>query len=769
MLLLYSMVYAQGTCPTPGTPSNLSPSDGSTNISVSPALSWSACSNSDSYTVYFGTSSNPSYLGDTYNVNYPLTNLASNTTYYWRIVAINSCGNATVGRVWSFKTACLSPTTPSTSVPKDSAMVVGNSLSLGWTSSYADSYDVYFGTSSNPPLLGNSANLKYTVTGLSPNTSYYWRIVALSNCGGYSVSGPVWSFSTAPTNPYSSSNWTWVETPYVSSDWSLNSVHFTSADEGWAVGTDNQNNRGVLLHYLNGTWTSINPPDFSPSWELNSVHFTSSDEGWAVGTDDQNNRGVLLHYLNGTWTSINPPDFSPSWELNSVHFTLPDEGWAVGSEYISSIHRGVLLHYLNGVWTSVTPPNLGSLWELNSVHFTSADEGWAVGEGWQGPNRIGVLLHYLKGSWTHDHFGSSNQGWAVKEDAVSPIPMAFSYEDLNSVYFISPDQGWVVGTLFFGGIYGEAFHYSNGSWEGSDIRNNRGELNGVYFTSLNEGWVVGGISSATGQGVLLQYWYGDWEAVTPPDVSSHVCWVLNGVHFTSSDEGWAVGTENISPIYRGVLLKFSALECTYSIAPNSVTIGWEGESGSVSVTAGPNCPWTASTNSGSWDWLGISSGWSGTGDGTVNWYAFANNGTDSRSGYLTIAGQTFTVTQSGVGPDLTGEWDSLTQTCKSTRAGQKCTIKGTFTVSNIGNRDASSTYVEFYLSDNNIYEEGDVLLKRSSTGKIKGGRGKSIKFSYSFPLGQIVTGKYIIAVIDKDNSVAEINETNNIITYGPIL
>jgi subtilase family serine protease len=130
----------------------------------------------------------------------------------------------------------------------------------------------------------------------------------------------------------------------------------------------------------------------------------------------------------------------------------------------------------------------------------------------------------------------------------------------------------------------------------------------------------------------------------------------------------------------------------------------------------------------------------------------------------------FTVTISNVGPDLTGQWIvPVTQTCKNTSRGQKCTIKGTFTANNIGNRDASSAYVHFYLSDDDTYDEGDTQLKQSSTGKIKGGRGKSIKFSYSFPLGQIVTGKYIIAVIDKDNSVAEINETNNIITYGPIL
>ena len=85
--------------------------------------------------------------------------------------------------------------------------------------------------------------------------------------------------------------------------------------------------------------------------------------------------------------------------------------------------------------------------------------------------------------------------------------------------------------------------------------------------------------------------------------------------------------------------------CAYSILPTSRSHGPGSETGSVAVTAGTDCPWTASTNSGSWSWIGITSGWSGTGSGTVNYSVLANNTGSPRSGYLTIAGQTFTVTQ----------------------------------------------------------------------------------------------------------------------------
>jgi len=122
-----------------------------------------------------------------------------------------------------------------------------------------------------------------------------------------------------------------------------------------------------------------------------------------------------------------------------------------------------------------------------------------------------------------------------------------------------------------------------------------------------------------------------------------------------------------------------------------------------------------------------------------------------------------------IGPDLTGSWTTpVTQTCKSTKKGPKCTITGTLSVKNIGNRDASSSTVKFYLSDSNTYDQGDTPLMSAATGKIKAKQSKSIKLSKSFPLGQVVTGKYIIAVIDKYNSVKEIDETNNIIVFGPI-
>jgi subtilase family serine protease len=138
---------------------------------------------------------------------------------------------------------------------------------------------------------------------------------------------------------------------------------------------------------------------------------------------------------------------------------------------------------------------------------------------------------------------------------------------------------------------------------------------------------------------------------------------------------------------------------------------------------------------------------------------------------MTIGEQTFTVTQSAVqnAPDLTGLWTTpLTQACTTIGKNQRCTLKGVFTVNNIGDKDASSTFVNFYLSDNNTFEGGDTPLKSFTTGKLKAGKNKLIRFNYSLSAGQSAAGKYIIAVIDKDNQVTEMNEANNTVVHGPI-
>ncbi len=86
--------------------------------------------------------------------------------------------------------------------------------------------------------------------------------------------------------------------------------------------------------------------------------------------------------------------------------------------------------------------------------------------------------------------------------------------------------------------------------------------------------------------------------------------------------------------------------CNYAIAPTSQTFNAGANTGSVNVTANSGCAWTATSNAG---FITITSGATGNGNGAVNYSVAANTTSGTRTGTLTIAGQTFTVTQAGGG------------------------------------------------------------------------------------------------------------------------
>jgi Carbohydrate binding module (family 6)/PLD-like domain len=82
----------------------------------------------------------------------------------------------------------------------------GTSVTLTWDGgNWSHFYDIYFGTSSNPPLIASNQQLgspntgqleTYTVNNLQQGTTYYWKIV--DKTWAYKTApGPVWSFTTA--------------------------------------------------------------------------------------------------------------------------------------------------------------------------------------------------------------------------------------------------------------------------------------------------------------------------------------------------------------------------------------------------------------------------------------------------------------------------------------------------------------------------------------------------------------------------------------------
>ncbi len=700
---------------------------------------------------------------------------------------------------------------------------------------------------------------------------------------------------------YFNGAWTTVTPPY--DQVGFNSVHFVSPNEGWAAGQDLRYQTGFLLHYLNGSWTPAGLPYTSVNWFLTDIHFTSPNEGWIVGVDNSyfsTNKGLLFHYVNGSWVNINAPNVSQVWRLSGVHFINPNEGWAVGEDITNQI--GVFLHYTNGTWTIVTPPSLNSPWWMNDIQMVSTNEGWAVGKGKDG----GILLHYQNGTWT----------------VVNPVNDPFvDASTFQGIHFTSPNEGWIVGQGYLtGGFYTEGLllHYLNGSWKTyppPDINMNW-VLNSIYFMSPYEGWAVGydmanqrgvllrfsetistpntptgpisgnpgisyfystgGSSSDIGHSVEYQFdWKGDGSDLSPWGSSTQSkTWTAGGTYNVRVRARCAIDPSVITNWSPGLTVTMTVIEIVstpnpptgpttgipgvsypYTTGGSTSNFGhfveyqfdWKGDGSDLSA-------WGSSTQSKAWNVAGIYnvrararcaidssvvSNWSsglmvtigspeivstpnvpsGPMSGTIDTpYTYSTGGSASNlghpvqylidwgdgnhSGWLPVGNTSASKSWASAGnylikaqarcsthtsivsswsgtinmnispaplSDLTGQWVSLTQTCRNTLQGTRCTLRGKFTIQNIGNTAASTYTVKFYLSDNNTYNEGDPLLMQVTMRTITAGQSITGNIRFNLPSGQTGSGKYVIAVIDADNVILESNEANNQAVFGPVI
>jgi hypothetical protein len=110
----------------------------------------------------------------------------------------------------------IGPGAPKINAPATGATGVSTSVTLSWQGGpWGQLYDIYFGTAKNPPLVAQNVDTgapedpngpptyeTYKVSGLTPGTTYYWKI-ASKTMANLTVTGAVWTFTTGGTAPTS--------------------------------------------------------------------------------------------------------------------------------------------------------------------------------------------------------------------------------------------------------------------------------------------------------------------------------------------------------------------------------------------------------------------------------------------------------------------------------------------------------------------------------------------------------------------------------------
>jgi hypothetical protein len=138
--------------------------------------------------------------------------------------------------------------------------------------------------------------------------------------------------------------------------------------------------------------------------------------------------------------------------------------------------------------------------------------------------------------------------------------------------------------------------------------------------------------------------------------ASNAAWIV--ITGGNSGSGNGTVTYNVQPntgtatrygsmTIAGLYFNVSQDACSFFIQPTNEAFSYTSTQSSVQVSVQGGCNWSAVSNA---PWITINSGGSGSGSGTVLYTIAANTSTTwptSRTGTMTIAGQTFTATQAG--------------------------------------------------------------------------------------------------------------------------
>jgi hypothetical protein len=180
------------------------PAHNAVDVPNTTTLSWAGGAGATSFDIYLGPSEPLDFMGTTseFTFNLPIE-LLEETTYLWRVDAINEFGTTT-GNVWTFTTETAQlplPGQATNPTPANSATDVPVLVpSISWTQAdFASLYDVYFGTSEPLPLINSTSAT--AISFLEPreySTTYLWRIDSRNITG--TTTGETWSFTTEAFN-----------------------------------------------------------------------------------------------------------------------------------------------------------------------------------------------------------------------------------------------------------------------------------------------------------------------------------------------------------------------------------------------------------------------------------------------------------------------------------------------------------------------------------------------------------------------------------------
>ncbi|MWV43283.1 chitinase [Paenibacillus sp. HJL G12] len=325
----------------PTTPAHLnSPSQTSTTIT----LNWDASQDNvgvTGYDVYQGQT----LLSRVTGTSYTATNLTPQTSYTFTVKAADAAGNISgASDPLTVSTLAQASDTQAPTAPKNAASsaVTASTVTLTWTASTDNvgvtGYQVFNGNTN----IGTTLTPSYTVTGLTPNTSYTFKVKA------YDAVGNLSPFSNTVTVKTSAANDT--QAPTAPSNLTVTAHSSTTVTLQWSPSTDNVAVTGYDIYQGNTLVASAaaSQTSYTVSGLTAQTAYTFSLKAKdAAGNVSQASNSVSVT------TDAQGPVTAPAW--------APNTAYSVGTEvtYAGVVYKCQLAHTSLTGWE---PPNVPALW-----------------------------------------------------------------------------------------------------------------------------------------------------------------------------------------------------------------------------------------------------------------------------------------------------------------------------------------------------------------------------------------------------------------------
>jgi len=470
----------------PNTPSDPQPANGASGQDTGATLTWTGgdpdTEDVVTYDVYFSTFSPPglAQTGLT-SASFHPGNLGFLTQYYWRVKSRDNRGDSAVGPIWGFETRAPTdtnqpPNQPSGPSPANGATGQRLGTTLGWTCSDPDpgdtlKYDVYFGTTTPPPLAAqNLIQASYNPGPLGYYTFYYWRITARDNHGAANQ-GPEWNFRTLAqvvvTSPAAGTRWQNTSTQTI--EWTGGSIQQRRPPSGLLTSPDKWNHAGAGPGSRQPAVSGL--PDAADS----AVIYYSTDNGanwtrhgkatqpgeyqWSVpGPETDSALVEVRSYVGGEPVAGRSARFQMYDLPSAITVTQPTTGtrWREGSAESVTWTGGTLPDMVDSTVVSYSTDD-GGTWLRHGLATTPGRYDWNVPGPAAQSARVRVKVHVadkvVSGtSFAYEVYDSlapspitvtapaGGAQWEVgTQHQVTWTGGTFGYD--SSVVFYSPDSG----------------------------------------------------------------------------------------------------------------------------------------------------------------------------------------------------------------------------------------------------------------------------------------------------------------------------------------